>query len=216
MKGTRMSTYFELSKTAQEQVLATLKQGQELALAGVELWASSISPLTKGQQVPAVFERRPRRTSSPTRSASPSSSSRRRRRSPRRSSPRRRRSSPRPPRSRSSDCALSVGRARDLPTGRLQRTRHVNATDDAWKDQLEALGSFIKGQRNLANLSLREMSRPDRCLQRLSESDRARTPPTFRAGAALGRRCAQSLGRDPPRTGGADRGGRRRRGSCRL
>ena len=56
MKGIRMSTYFELSKTAQEQVLATLKQGQELALAGVELWASSISPLTKGQQVPAVFD----------------------------------------------------------------------------------------------------------------------------------------------------------------
>jgi transcriptional regulator with XRE-family HTH domain len=35
----------------------------------------------------------------------------------------------------------------------------VSSSDDAWKDQLEALGSFIKGQRNLANLSLREMSR---------------------------------------------------------
>lgn len=33
------------------------------------------------------------------------------------------------------------------------------APDDAWKAQLEALGSFIKGQRSLANLSLREMSR---------------------------------------------------------
>lgn len=33
------------------------------------------------------------------------------------------------------------------------------APDDAWKTQLEALGSFIKGQRHLANLSLREMSR---------------------------------------------------------
>lgn len=33
------------------------------------------------------------------------------------------------------------------------------APDDSWKTQLEALGSFIKGQRHLANLSLREMSR---------------------------------------------------------
>ena len=50
------STYFELSKTAQEQVLTTIAQGQELALASVELWASSIAPLTKGQQVPVVFD----------------------------------------------------------------------------------------------------------------------------------------------------------------
>lgn len=35
----------------------------------------------------------------------------------------------------------------------------MTAADDAWKAQLEALGSFIKGQRNLANLSLREVSR---------------------------------------------------------
>ena len=51
-----MSTYLELSKTAQEQVLATIQQGQELALAGVELWASTVAPLTKGQQIPAPFE----------------------------------------------------------------------------------------------------------------------------------------------------------------
>jgi hypothetical protein len=51
-----MSTYVELSKTAQEQILATIKQGQELALAGVELWASTVAPLTKGQQVPVPFE----------------------------------------------------------------------------------------------------------------------------------------------------------------
>jgi hypothetical protein len=51
-----MSTYAELSKTAQEQILATIKQGQELALAGVELWASTVAPLTKGQQVPVPFE----------------------------------------------------------------------------------------------------------------------------------------------------------------
>ncbi len=43
-----MSTYFELSKTAQDQILATIKQGQELALSGVELWAKSVAPLTKG------------------------------------------------------------------------------------------------------------------------------------------------------------------------
>lgn len=32
------------------------------------------------------------------------------------------------------------------------------APDDAWKAQLETLGTFIRGQRQLANLSLREMS----------------------------------------------------------
>ena len=40
----------ELSKTAQEQVLATIKQGQELALAGVQLWASSVAPLVKASR----------------------------------------------------------------------------------------------------------------------------------------------------------------------
>ena len=33
------------------------------------------------------------------------------------------------------------------------------AADDPWKAQLEALGSFIKTQRQVANLSLREMAR---------------------------------------------------------
>ena len=51
-----MSTYFELSKTTQEQVLATIEQGQALALAGVELWATSVSSLTNGQPIPAVFD----------------------------------------------------------------------------------------------------------------------------------------------------------------
>lgn len=51
-----MTTYLELSKTTQDQVLATIKQGQELALAGVELWASNVSPLVNGQQVPVAFE----------------------------------------------------------------------------------------------------------------------------------------------------------------
>jgi hypothetical protein len=51
-----MTTYLELSKTAQEQVLATIEQGQELALAGVQLWAASITPLAKGQQLPVPFE----------------------------------------------------------------------------------------------------------------------------------------------------------------
>ncbi len=32
-------------------------------------------------------------------------------------------------------------------------------SDDAWKAQQEALGAFIKGQRQVANLSLREMAR---------------------------------------------------------
>ena len=51
-----MTTYLELSNTAQEQVLATIKQGQEIALAGIELWASSVAPLAKSPKVPAAFE----------------------------------------------------------------------------------------------------------------------------------------------------------------
>lgn len=35
----------------------------------------------------------------------------------------------------------------------------MTTPEDAWKAQLEALGSFIRGQRQLANLSLREMAR---------------------------------------------------------
>ncbi|MEP7225074.1 MAG: helix-turn-helix transcriptional regulator [Actinomycetota bacterium] len=35
----------------------------------------------------------------------------------------------------------------------------MTAPEDAWKSQLEALGTFIRGQRQVANLSLREMAR---------------------------------------------------------
>jgi len=35
----------------------------------------------------------------------------------------------------------------------------MTAADDAWKAQQEALGAFIKAQRQVANLSLREMAR---------------------------------------------------------
>lgn len=35
----------------------------------------------------------------------------------------------------------------------------MTSADDAWKAQQEALGAFIKTQRNVANLSLREMAR---------------------------------------------------------
>jgi transcriptional regulator with XRE-family HTH domain len=35
----------------------------------------------------------------------------------------------------------------------------MTSADDAWKAQQEALGAFIKGQRQVANLSLREMAR---------------------------------------------------------
>lgn len=51
-----MNTYLELSKTAQEQALAAIEQSQELTLAGVELWASTVAPLVKGQQAPVAFE----------------------------------------------------------------------------------------------------------------------------------------------------------------
>ena len=51
-----MSTYMELSKTAQEQILATIEQGQELALAGVELWAATVAPFAKGTKLTVPFE----------------------------------------------------------------------------------------------------------------------------------------------------------------
>lgn len=51
-----MSTYFELSKVAQDQIFATIKQGQELALSGVELCAKSVEPLAKGRQLPVSLE----------------------------------------------------------------------------------------------------------------------------------------------------------------
>ena len=35
----------------------------------------------------------------------------------------------------------------------------MTSADDAWKAQQEALGAFIKAQRRVANLSLREMAR---------------------------------------------------------
>lgn len=35
----------------------------------------------------------------------------------------------------------------------------MSPSDDPWKSQLEALGGFIKAQRQVANLSLREMAR---------------------------------------------------------
>jgi len=35
----------------------------------------------------------------------------------------------------------------------------MTGADDAWKAQQEALGAFIKAQRQVANLSLREMAR---------------------------------------------------------
>ena len=51
-----MATPIELSKAAQEQILATIKQGQELALTGVELWASSMAPLVKAGRTPIATD----------------------------------------------------------------------------------------------------------------------------------------------------------------
>lgn len=47
-----MATPLEVSKVAQEQILTAIKQTQDIALAGVELWAQNTAPLaTKGQEV---------------------------------------------------------------------------------------------------------------------------------------------------------------------
>ncbi len=49
-------TYPELSKVAQEQILATIEQGQELALSSVELWATSVAPFARAQQTSVSFD----------------------------------------------------------------------------------------------------------------------------------------------------------------
>ena len=55
------------------------------------------------------------------------------------------------------------------------------APDDAWRAQLETLGTFIRGQRQLANLSLREMSHlTDVSNAYLSQIERGLHQPSFR------------------------------------
>ena len=51
-----MPTPLELSKAAQEQILATIKEGQELALTGVEIWASSVAPLVEASRTPIATD----------------------------------------------------------------------------------------------------------------------------------------------------------------
>ena len=53
--------------------------------------------------------------------------------------------------------------------------------EDPWRAQLEALGSFIKAQRQVANLSLREMSRlTDVSNAYLSQIERGMHQPSLR------------------------------------
>jgi hypothetical protein len=47
-----MTTYIELSQSAQEQILKALKESNELALKGVQAWAEVAKPYT--EQVPAA------------------------------------------------------------------------------------------------------------------------------------------------------------------
>ena len=49
---TSTPTPIELSKAAQEQILAAIKQGQEIALGGIELWASAVAPFAKTRREP--------------------------------------------------------------------------------------------------------------------------------------------------------------------
>jgi hypothetical protein len=59
-----MATVSDLTKTTQEQVLAAIKQSQDLTLAGIELWAKTVTPLAtlqplalaKGQPLPFAAE----------------------------------------------------------------------------------------------------------------------------------------------------------------
>jgi len=49
---TTPTTPIELSKAAQEQILAAIKQTQEIALTGVEFWATSIAPFAQTGETP--------------------------------------------------------------------------------------------------------------------------------------------------------------------
>ena len=55
-KGIAMTTPLELSKAAQEQFLATIKQGQEIALTNVEVWASTVAPLVEAAPTPIATD----------------------------------------------------------------------------------------------------------------------------------------------------------------
>jgi transcriptional regulator with XRE-family HTH domain len=64
-------------------------------------------------------------------------------------------------------------------------------TDDPWKPQLEALGAFIRAQRRMADLSLREMAAVAKVSNAyLSQVERGQHQPSVRVLRAI----AQSLG----------------------
>ncbi len=102
---------------------------------------------------------------------------------------------------------------RDLPTQSAvvgQPGRHRTAPPPSgWTVQMNALGEFIRAQRQLANLSLREMAVDDERLQRLSQPGRARPAPALAQGAALDRRRAAAVDRAAARAGGLGVGGPR-------
>ena len=50
--ATSTPTPIELSKALQEQILAAIKQSQEIALGGVELWATAVAPFAKTRREP--------------------------------------------------------------------------------------------------------------------------------------------------------------------
>lgn len=55
-KGPNMATTtptpIELSKALQEQILGAIKQSQEIALGGIELWATAVAPFAKTVENP--------------------------------------------------------------------------------------------------------------------------------------------------------------------
>jgi hypothetical protein len=48
------TTYLELTKTYQDQVLGLIEQNQKLAVESVTAWAKAAQPLVKGAPAPAV------------------------------------------------------------------------------------------------------------------------------------------------------------------
>ena len=85
-------------------------------------------------------------------------------------------------------------------------------SEDAWKAQLEALGAFIRSQRALANLSLRDLAeRTDVSNAYLSQIERGLHEPSVRVlhaiAAALGVRLDLLLTQAGLLEGGVDDGG---------
>ena len=159
MATTTPTSYLELSKTYQEQVLGLIEQSQKLAVESVSAWTKAVQPLAKnapgrpGRRRPVAEGARRQPYGFATKlleaqheyftavfaAAAPVMPEGRLR----------------PP---------SSERIARVPAGEGCRRRgSTRLTDsepfDPWKTQVEAFGRYLKAQRSVSDLSLRELAR---------------------------------------------------------